>query len=156
AVSSPIRWCALWLLLGPACGALAQDGATVIVVSDAEEAPRSRAWRRRVERELGATTTMAEWSAELSPPGTAPRSALAVLTEIEALLVSARVSAARLEERRALRDLTRAEELARAHLALPGIAAWYAEVQLAIAVTAAQAGQDALADAALRRAASVD
>ncbi|HEY8430598.1 MAG TPA: hypothetical protein VIL20_19595, partial [Sandaracinaceae bacterium] len=154
---SRIRCWALCLLLGPACGARAQEPAAVIVVSDAGEAsPRSRAWRRRVERALGATTTLERWSERRAPPGTAPRSALAVLSEIEALLVSARASAARLEERRALRELAQAEALARANLALPGISAWYAEVQLAIAVTAAQAGEAALADAALRRAASVD
>lgn len=145
------------LVLAASGAASAQERATVVVVDDAARTGRARAWQRRIEESLGAPAeTLAEWARARSPVGTAPPEALAVLGEIESLLVSARASAARLEERRALTELTRAEALARRSLAVPGIAAWYAEVQLALAITAAQAGQSGLADAALRRAASVD
>lgn len=145
------------LVLGASGAASAQERAVVVVVDDAAHTGRARAWQRRLEEGLGApSASLTEQSRARSPVGTAPPEALSALVEIEALLVSARASAARLEERRALTELTRAEALARRSLALPGIAAWYAEVQLALAITAAQAGQAGLADAALRRAASVD
>jgi hypothetical protein len=52
--------------------------------------------------------------------------------------------------------LSLAESLAEQHLDVPGMAAWYAEVQLAIAIVAAQSDAQGLSAAALLRAASVD
>lgn len=78
------------------------------------------------------------------------------LAEVEALLHQAREARARLEAARAFDLLERADRLARASLEVPGASAWYAEVQLAIAVAAAEAGQTSLAEAALARASTID
>ncbi|HEX7481318.1 MAG TPA: PEGA domain-containing protein [Polyangiales bacterium] len=83
-------------------------------------------------------------------------SALAVLADIDALLAQARKSGAELDERTALSQLSHAQQLVRGALALPGAAAFYAEVELQLGVTAAQAGLPGLAEASLRRAARVD
>ncbi len=79
--------------------------------------------------------------------------ALAPLREIDALLASARVSMADLDEHAALVRLAQAERLAQNALALPSAAAFYAEVELQLAITAAQAGLGPLAEESLRRAA---
>ena len=131
--------------------ACAQDA--LVIVETGAPSERARAWQRRLAPE---TTSLGAWADEAAPLGTVDLARLHVLGEIEALLMSARRSAARLEERRALGELARAEALAEQHLAVPGMAAWYAEIELAIATTASQAGLTSLARAALRRAASVD
>ncbi len=137
--------------------AVAQERAVVVVVDDGAPEPRARAWRGRVREALGGgAESLGAWSASIEPVDTFDPDRLTVIAQIEAHLVSARRAAMRLEEGDALRELARAEALAEQHLAIPGIAAWYAEVELAIALTASQAELTGLADAALRRAASVD
>lgn len=126
----------------------------LVVVENGAPEPRVRAWTARVEPDRA--TTLAEWASEREPVASIEPARLAVLEQIEALLVEGRANATRLEERAALATLARAEELAEHHFDLPGMSAWYAEIQLAIAVTAAQAEMGALAEAALTRAASVD
>ncbi len=154
-MSAPLRALFAVLALSAPSAALAQDAvadAVVIVEEGAPEA-RARAWRERLSR---GATSLGAWAEEATPVGAVDPARLAVLGEIEARLMSARRAAARLEERRALGELSRAEALCEQHLAVPGMAAWYAEIELAIAATASQAGLTPLARAALRRAASVD
>jgi hypothetical protein len=78
------------------------------------------------------------------------------LSEIEARLYEARRLVALLEEGAALRQLVRARTIAEQHADVPGSAAWLAEVELAIGITAAQAGLDSVSDAAFARAATLD
>lgn len=145
---------ALALVLALAASPLTAEAQASALVIVGEESPRALAWRRRLERPDG--TTLRAFAERVAPVDTVAPEDLRVFAQIEALLMAARRSAARLEERDALRALAGAERLAAQHLAVPGVAAWYAEVELAIAVTSSQAGMTRLADAALRRAASVD
>jgi hypothetical protein len=147
----------LVLLLGvPRAAAQARPAALVVVDTGAPEA-RARRWRERVAAALAAEPIALEaWARSRQPVGTFAPPRLAAVGRIQRLLVEAKAAAARLREREALIRLARAEALAERHLDVPGMAAWYAEVQLAVALTAAQAGLEGLSEAALRRAASVD
>lgn len=129
------------LVLGAFAARVQAQGPAVVIV-EGSEAPSAEGLR--------------EWAEGVAPVDTIDPAELRVVSEIEALVMSARRSSARLEERDALRELARAEALAERHLAIAGMAAWYAEVELAIAITAAQAGMESLAEAALRRASSID
>jgi len=88
-------------------------------------------------------------------PGVTPAD-LAPLRQVEALLASARRSAAELDEGSALRSLAEAQRLAWEALSVPGAAAFCAEVELQLAVTAAQAERWDLAADSLARAARLD
>ncbi len=141
----------------PRTAAAQEPASFVIVVDDGAPPARARAWTQRVGDAVGAEPgDSAFWSAEVEPVDTVEPARLAAISAIEAHLVNAHRAAVRLEESDALRELARAESLAEQHLTIPGMAAWYAEVELAIALTAAQAELGGLADAALHRAASVD
>jgi len=149
-----LRLACLALLLAAPSIARAQ-----VIVVDADGVPEAdaRRWRQRVEAALdGPATTFEASVLAREPVGTVPAPRLEVLSGIERLLVAAREARAQLRDREALLALGQALALAEAHLDVPGMAAWYAEVQLAIAVSAAQAGQPGVSEAALRRAASVD
>lgn len=102
------------------------------------------------------TTTLRAWVGETEPAGAFSPARLRALAGVAAALDEARGAAAGLDERGALRTLHRAERAIDLLLDLPGSARWYAEVQVAVAETAAQAGQWSLAKAALLRALSVD
>jgi hypothetical protein len=78
------------------------------------------------------------------------------LRQVEELLATARKSAAELDESGALRSLAQAQRLAWDALSVPGAAAFCAEVELQLAVTAAQAGRWELAADSLARAARLD
>lgn len=78
------------------------------------------------------------------------------LAEVDALIAAANSGMARLDEPAALRALARAETITKSALALPGVASFYAEVELHIGVTAAQLGESELASAAFARAACLD
>ena len=82
--------------------------------------------------------------------------ALDPLRETDQLIMDARRRAAELDEAGALRLLAHAERLLAAELAVPGSAAFYAEVQLQLGVIAAQMGQIGLAEASFARAARLD
>jgi hypothetical protein len=82
--------------------------------------------------------------------------ALAPLRETDRLITEARRRAAELDEPGALRRLAQAERLLAGALAVPGAAAFYAEVQLQLGVTAAQLGLLGLAEASFARAARLD
>ncbi|MCB9593723.1 MAG: PEGA domain-containing protein [Sandaracinaceae bacterium] len=134
-------------------------GRAQVVVVDADGASEAaaRRWRERVVAAQGADAVELEaWAGAEEPVATVPPDRLLVLAQIERRLMLARHARSRFRERDALDALTQAEELAERHLDVPGMAAWYAEVQLAIAITAAQLGQAGVSEAALRRAASVD
>ncbi len=130
--------------------------AQVVVLDDAgvPEAA-ARRWRERFEAAHG-REDLEGWVRAREPVATVPRERLVVLSQIEQLLVGARHARSRFRERDARALLAEAEGLAAASLDVPGTAAWYAEVQLAIAITAAQIGLPTVSEAALRRAASVD
>ncbi len=81
---------------------------------------------------------------------------LSALSEIEDELSLARRSAAELDERAALLRLAHAEVVIRRALGVPGAAAFYAEIEVQLGITAAQAGLPGLASASLRRAAHLD
>jgi hypothetical protein len=90
-------------------------------------------------------------------PGTGVSPAeLIPLRQVEDLLAAARRSAAELDESAALRSLAEAQRLAWDALSVPGAAAFCAEVELQLAVTAAQAGRWELAADSLARAARLD
>lgn len=150
-----MRWLVSLLVLALPATTFAQPAAHLVVIDDGAPEARTRAWRARIASSLEETSLVA-WADADEPVGTVTPERLPVLTRIEEHLVAARRHTAALEEREALREIGRAEELARASLTLPGMAAWYAEVQLASAATAAQAGLLSLADAAWRRASSID
>ncbi len=78
------------------------------------------------------------------------------LLAVEQHLLRARAHAAQLSESDALSELAAAEHVVVTLLHVPGAPAFYAEVETAIGLVAAQAGLDSLAIAALRRAAVVD
>jgi hypothetical protein len=82
--------------------------------------------------------------------------ALAPLRETDQLITEARRRAAELDEPGALRRLAEAERLLASALGVPGSAAFYAEVQLQLGVTAAQMGHTGLAAASFVRAARLD
>lgn len=146
----------LTLILSLMPAAASAQPAAVVVVDDGAPELAWRRWQRRLESELEAPTTLEAWARDRAPIGRVSPERLEVLSLIETLLIRARHATASLQERDALGILTRAERLAEQHLDVPGMSDWYAEVQLAIAITAAQAGMDGLSGAALRRAASVD
>ena len=84
------------------------------------------------------------------------RAELSRLGEVDAAITRARRAMASLGETEALRELADAERTLSSVLTLPGAAAFYAEVQLQLGVSAAQLGQLGLAQAAFARAARVD
>jgi hypothetical protein len=92
------------------------------------------------------------WSAEAGVTA----AELVPLRQVEELLATARKSAADLDEGGALRSLAQAQRLAWDALSVPGAAAFCAEVELQLAVTAAQAGRWELAADSLARAARLD
>jgi len=92
------------------------------------------------------------WSPEV---GVTPAE-LGPLRQVEELLATARKRAADLDESGALRSLAEAQRLAWDALSVPGAAAFCAEVELQLAVTAAQAGRWELAADSLARAARLD
>jgi hypothetical protein len=107
-------------------------------------------------RPLGAPSLLSEAGfRQLTAAAIAP-SLLDRLAEVDALVAAAKSGMARLDEPAALRALAHAETIAKSALALPGVAAFYAEVELHIGVTAAQLGADELASAAFARAACLD
>ncbi|MCA9609456.1 MAG: hypothetical protein KC619_27835, partial [Myxococcales bacterium] len=145
----------VWLAIALPSAARAQE-VLVVEPDGASEAVVAR-WRARLEAALeGEPEDLAAWARAREPIATFPRERLSVLSQIEQLLVGARHARSRFHERDARQLLARAEVLASRNLDVPGMAAWYAEVQLAIAITAAQVGERELSEAALRRAASVD
>lgn len=137
--------------------AAAQDDRTLHVVWPAAGGA-SELWARRVERRLeddglDATGETDAWARDAA--GTRETDALAAIASVELAIRDARAAMRELDERRALSLLAAAEERASRALVLDGSVAWYAEVELAIAVTAAQAGLGELARAAFARAASL-
>jgi hypothetical protein len=85
-----------------------------------------------------------------------PASGLARLSEADGLMSEAKHCLAELDEPGALRRLAHAETLLASTLAVPGAAAFYAEAQLQLGVTAAQLGRTGLAAASFGRAARMD
>jgi hypothetical protein len=132
---------------------------TQVEVSRAQFALRERHSKTRQIRVRGpGQVDPADWVlAEAWPPdpGVTPAD-LAPLRQVEALLAQARRSAAELDEGAALRSLAQAQRLAWDALSVPGAAAFCAEVELQLAVTAAQAGRWELAADSLARAARLD
>lgn len=96
-----------------------------------------------------------EWAESTVGSGSS-RERVAGLAEVESLLVFARKEAASLDEGRALAALGRASRIAEDLADVPGAAAWLAEIEIAIGITAMQAGREDLARAAFSRAMVLD
>jgi hypothetical protein len=148
-----------WALLGVfavAPGARAQAAATLLVFAPSAP-PSASDWVDRVTRALGPVDLDATRLAvrRARPDGIA-RARLAALSRIEGQLAEARELAAGLAEGDALALLARAADAAEQLADMPGAAAWNAEVQLWLAVIAAQAGASGLSHSAFRRAAALD
>jgi hypothetical protein len=155
--SSRSRSAALLLILLFSVTAPARaDGAKLLVF--APEIPRDAArWQARLARAYGALDLDPElWLRHGSPQRGIEPARLAALARIEAQLAHAAERAAALAEDEALAALAQAADLGEQLADMPGAAAWNAEIQLRLAVIAAQAGQDGLAESAFRRAATLD
>lgn len=83
-------------------------------------------------------------------------SALTQLRDVDGAIALARQATFALQEDKALRALSRAEQTLQETLELPGASVFYAELQLQLGVSAAHSGLIELADAAFARAASID
>jgi hypothetical protein len=123
-----------------------------------EVAGRARRWSRRVARAIAAagvavTDEPERWAHE---PSGSEEARVERLSAIEDRVHEAHEARARLDQARALALLADAERMAHSVLDVPGATAWYAEVEIAIAVTAAEIGRTGLAEAALARATAVD
>jgi hypothetical protein len=152
---------AVWVvLLGPwASMAEAQESPLVVwTLGEPALAGRAELWARRVERALerdGAPVVTDPETWAYAPSGLS-RDALGEVDAVELLLFLARTRASDLDERGALAALVEAERRSEGLVALAGGAAWYAEVEVQIAIAAFQLGEPGLARAALERAASID
>ena len=148
---------ALALLLLPAA-ARGQEGELRLLHlsarSEAAPADRVQRWRERAAGALGGAAAREALAGELA--ATFPPARLEEVEALAALLARARERSAALEEAEALRLLSRAERLLVRNADLPGLASYYVELQLGRAIAAAQMGEAALAEDALRRAAAVD
>lgn len=144
------------IVLFSVTGAARADDAKLLVF--APEAPSDAArWQARLTRAYGALEVDPElWLRRTSPQRGIEPARLAALARIEALLARAAEHAAALAEDEALAALAQAADLGEQLADMPGAAAWNAEIQLRLAVIAAQAGQDGLAESAFRRAATLD
>jgi len=143
-------------IFGVATGAAqAQDSVLVVTVGDART---GEAIERLRDGGLASGVTLtddpAAWAAH-AETGFAPQR-LGALVELDRLLAQAQAQAAALDEGAALSSLAQASRAGADLLDLPGIAAWHAEIEMRTGLVAAQAGRPQLADAALRRAASLD
>lgn len=150
-------------LLGSPASAQPEQVAVLFVGSAPERSPaRWRTWRVHVERAARIAgyavvdDPVAYAQERLRAWGPIPPARVEGLREVEQLLVEARRASATLREGEALGRLARAEQLVRDHADVAGAAAWLAEVQTAMGVTAAQAGIPALVEVALSRAATLD
>ena len=120
----------------------------------AADAPR---WTERLTRALGPIEGDAKrLTAQRAARSGVARERVQALARLEQRLAQAREQAAALFEREALSLLASAADAGEQLADVPGAAAWNAEVQLWLAVTAAQAGLPSLAESAFRRAAALD
>jgi hypothetical protein len=117
--------------------------------------PHAQGWARALARQWGPLEADPVAHAAALPPRIA-RGRMQALARIEGLLLDARGQAASLREADALASLAAAERTAEGAADVPGIAAWMAEVQLQLGAVAAQAGALELAEAAFRRAATLE
>jgi len=126
----------------------------VVRVAGAPAFPgRAELWARRVTRALrrGGAPVVTPQAIEWDRRGI-DEARLIELEEIEAALGVARRAQVALEEGEAMPALSAASRPARELLAVPGPAAWLAEVEVVTAIVAAQRGEASLAEASLRRA----
>jgi hypothetical protein len=145
---------AIGAVLGPSWAAQAQPAEPLVLVVGPARDAASIAPFVRTRLPNAQLESDAAWLAARGA-GVEP-SALDPLRETDRLIAEACRSAAELDEPTALRRLAEAERLMTRALAVPGAAAFYAEVQLQLGVTAAQLGLTGLAEAAFARAARLD
>ena len=144
-------------LLGLAAAPVRAQQAPDVVWASGEIEPAA-AWVERLGHALevrGATVTHAVDAWAYAPPG-AERSSVQALAEVQARLRRAHDERAELRHGQAIAALLEAEQLALGALSVPGAAAFYAEVEIELAITAAETGQVGIAEAALARACTVD
>jgi hypothetical protein len=145
---------AIGAVLGAGWAAQAQPADPLVLVVGSAQDAAAIAHFVRASLPNARLETHAAWLAAHGA-GVEP-AALDPLRETERLISAAQRSAADLDEPAALRRLAEAERLMTSALAVPGAAAFYAEVQLQLGVTAAQLGLSGLAEAAFARAARLD
>jgi hypothetical protein len=117
--------------------------------------PHAERWTRALAPRFGPFEPDPLAAAIGAPPGI-ERQRKHGLARVEARLVEARRQAATLREREALASLAAAERAVAELADVPGASAWAAEVQLQLGAVAAQAGLLELAQAAFRRAATLE
>ncbi len=132
---------------------------TIQVVSARPSTPPDRLaafreWASRAASEQGLVVTPSAeaWVREHGATMGVTRRRLERFSEVERLLVRAREQTAELEEKDALRSLSQAARIVEDHIDVAGASHWLADIQIAIAVTAAQSGLQGVADAALEKA----
>lgn len=125
---------------------------------EGEAAGRARRWSRRVARAIEGRgvpvyTEAEAWAYEA---GGDSHARVQTLVAVEAAIVRAQRARARLDEARALAALDDAHRALLRVLDVPGSTQYLAEIELARAATAAQLGDMGVAEAALRRALTLD
>jgi hypothetical protein len=150
------------LLVGPGAQtqACAQAPHVVWIAGDprGEVAGRARRWSQRLRRALAqrgadVTSEVEEWA---HGPAGIEEERVERLARVEVLLAQAQAARVQLQFREAFARLVEAEQVVLSVLDVPGASAWYAEVELAVAVTASEIGASSLASAALARASTID
>jgi hypothetical protein len=154
----------VWVSSSPAFAQSTAPDAAIVLVSgqDGAPLPRVREFSTHVER----AARRRGYEVIREPVGWAEGRALALgaldddrvkaFEQVERKIVFARGRTAMLRESEALDALAQADRIAQAHADVPGAAAWIAEVQTAIGITASQVGLDELAADAFRRVATLD
>jgi hypothetical protein len=151
--------------LGLTAGLAQAQPAAIVLVRGADGAPPGRVTELATHVERVAIVDGLEvirdpvaWAERrVAELGALSATRLEAFEEVEDLLVAARAATAMHQEDRALRALEEASQIVRMHADVPGSAAWIAEVETAIGITASQAGNlDDLAAAAFDRSATLD
>jgi hypothetical protein len=147
---------AVFAVLAIASGGHADANATLLVFVPGPP-PDAARWVERLTGAVGPIEVdAARFATGLVRGAGIARSRVTALSRIERQLADARAQAAALSESEALSILAQAADDGEQLADMPGAAAWNAEIQLWLAVTAAQVGLGALADSAFRRAATLD
>jgi hypothetical protein len=142
------RWVlATWLVLALPARGLAEPG-TAVLAADARGPGPLGDVQEVLELELLARAR--------SRPAALSVERVQALSRLDSLLGEARAHAAALQEDAALAALADAARIGEQLGDVPGAAAWNAEAQLRLGMTALQLGHDELAAAAFRRAATLE
>lgn len=143
------------LATGSARAEASSDAYAVLAREPADQAALEAEARRWLKAQGRRAQPVSESGFDAAPGGVPPEG-LEVLSRLEDALRTARELSARFDERGALRTLEGARKALLEHLEIPHAHAWLSEVELAIALCAAQLGELGLAETALTRATSLE